>query len=307
MIEFFSSILSILLFLVAVVQCAESNSSPDSLFPDDPFAEYSSRPDITISIVGPEPDRDLDSLFPTTSQYDNEIETLLGDIGDKVGYLRDVLNGESIDEYGKKLENDILNGNLDKVTIKKLRKLCIYGIRRNNEWLLTAANSFNRKLEERKSFKDSWLIAMIRSFRCEKIVHTWNTLVQTIFVIQVDKFIKRLEEVVPVGYDLDVVNHLKSGSLLKDGNEKLFEAILKEWTQNVMGLWKSQPAARPAIKSHGKFWLGFVNFSEEIRHSFNILARSSMDPILEARYLIIRNFFESQIFGITKKDVKTWS
>ena len=153
MIKFFSSLLSITFFLVAVVHCAESNSRPDGLVPDDSFAEYSSEPDSTISIVGPEPDRDFDNLFPTTSQYDNEIETLLDDIGDKVGYLRDVLQGKSFEKYAKQLEDDLLNGNLDKVTIKKLRKLCILGVRRNNGWLFTAANAFNQNLERGEASK----------------------------------------------------------------------------------------------------------------------------------------------------------
>ena len=124
--NFFSPLLLVIFGFINVTLCTESNSWPDSMY----------------SIVGLEINPAFESLFPTTSQYDNEIKTLLDDISDKFEYLSDVLQGESIEENGTKLEKAVLNGNLDKDTIKKLRKLCILGIRRNNDWLNTAVDFF---------------------------------------------------------------------------------------------------------------------------------------------------------------------
>ena len=89
-------------------------------------------------------------------------------------------------------------------------------------------------------------------------------------------------------------------------DEKLFEIILENWIRNLKKVWKSQPEAHPAIKSHGKFWLSFVNFSEEIRYSFHVLERSHLDQMFDVRDLTIRAFFESPIFEITKKEIKNW-
>ena len=292
---FFSPLLLVIFGFINVTLCAESNSILDRL-----LSVF--RPKVLNSGLP-----DFDSLIPTTSQYDNEIETLLGDIGDNVGYLRDVFQGESIEEYAKKLENDLLNGNLDKVTIKKLRKLCILGVRRNNGWFLKAAISFRQNLEKGRSLRDSWLSAASRSSRYTKLTYTVLLLCQTILLTQIDKFVKRLEGVVPFGYDLDKVNYLKSASLMPTITGKDFKIIFENWSLDLSKLWKSQPEARPAIKSHGKFWLRFVNFSEEIRQSYQILDPSPMDPIFEERDMTIKAFFESPIFEITKEEANDWS
>ena len=214
---------------------------------------------------------------------------------------------DHIEENRIKLKKDIMNEDLDKDTIKKLRKLCIYGVRRNNGWLLTAADSFYQTLDKGKNFSESWNMATIHSIRYGKIKHTKDALVHTIFMIQIGKFTKRLSEVVPAEYNLDKVNYIKRISLMKGLNEELFEVLTNDWAQNVKKLWKSEPKARPAIKSHGKFWLRFVNFLEFTNPPIHLQIQTLKKSIVKKRDSMVKNFFESPIFEITKEEANDWS
>jgi len=289
--KFFSPLLPVIFGFINVVLCAETNSSLGCLFP----------------VLPPESNSIIDKLFPITSKYDSEIETLLNGISEKVVYLREILQEKNIEECAEKLENDLLYGNLDKVTIKKLKKLCILGVRRNSDWLNSAADSFNKTLDEGKSFNESWFMAIVSSARGFKIEITIVTLVRTILLIQIGKFTRRLREVVPVEYNLDEVNYLKSIGLMPIINEKLFEIIMENWIRNLKKLWKSQPEARPAIKSHGKFWLRFVNFSEFTNPPNHLQIQTLVTSIVKKRDSMVRNFFESPIFEIIKEEVNDWS
>ena len=191
------------------------------------------------------------------------------------------MHEDHIEEKRIKLKKVILNENLNKDTIKKLRKLCILGVRRNNGWLHTAAVSFYQTLAKGKSFSVSWNMATIHSIRYGKIKHTKDALVHTIFMIQFDIFTMRLSKVVPAEYNLDKINSIKRINLMKGLNEEVFEALTNDWAQNLKKLWKSQPKARPAIKSHGKFWLRFVNFSEFPNPPIHLQIQTSLKSIFE--------------------------
>ena len=132
--KFISPLLLVIFGFINIALCAESNSILDRLLSVFRPKVTDSELDSLLSVVGLVPEPDFDSLFPTTSQFDNEIETLLDEIGDSVGYLRKIMHEDHIEENRIKLKKDISNGNLDKDTIKKLKKLCILGIRRNKGW-----------------------------------------------------------------------------------------------------------------------------------------------------------------------------
>src|SRR5436305_12816364 len=86
-----------------------------------------------------ETDQSVESLFPTTSQYDNEIDTLLHEVKDNVGYFKGFLSGEFTTSDFQRLNDVILKGKFEVEIEKKVENLCLLGIKRNDEWLASAA------------------------------------------------------------------------------------------------------------------------------------------------------------------------
>ena len=129
-------------------------------------------------------------------------------------------------------------------------------------------------------------------------------------MIKIGKFTRRLKEVVPAKYNLDKINYSKRIGLMKspiEANGELFEVLVNDWVQNVKKLWRSQPKAHPAIKSHGKFWLRMLNFLEFLKPPSYLQIKPLADSFIKKHNLMIRNFFESPIFGITKEEAHDWS
>jgi hypothetical protein len=241
-------------------------------------------------------------LFPTTSQYANEIDTLLLEVKDNVGYFKGFLSGEFTTSDFQKLTDNILENKFDGETGRKVKRLGRLGINRSNEWSNKAAELFNQKLDEGKNFKEAWPPAVNRSYRYKRIMETLLVLGQAQIRIQIGKFMMELREAIPEIYDLNGVIYIESVCFIgqKVGME-LFRRVLSDWTRNVKKLWKSLPESRPAIRSHGKFWLKFGELIENTIRSTSFMHRPEVVQLVRMRDSIIKNFFERPIFGIKKK------
>jgi hypothetical protein len=254
-----------------------------------------------------ETDQSIDSLFPTTSQYDSEIDTLLQEVKEQVSYAEGFLRGDFTNVDFGKLNVDILKGKFEGEIGKKVRKLCFLGIKRNNEWLVSAAESFNLTLDEGKNFKEAWQIASINSDRIKKITETILVLSQGIVRIQVAKFLKKLLNFIPESYDLSGVDYIERLKLMDEAhNLESYKKFLVDWTQNVMKLWESQLGSRPAIISHGKFFLKQIEFSGKILQMSPLLNDPAIAEAAMLRDSIIKDFFEGPIFGIEKENLNHW-
>jgi hypothetical protein len=254
-----------------------------------------------------ETDQSIESLFPTTSQYDNEIDTLLLEVKDNVCYFKGFLREDFTNVDFVKLNEDILEGKFEDEIGKKVKKLCRLGINRSNEWSNKAAELFNQKLDEGKNFKEAWPPALNRSYRYKKIMETLLVLGQAQIRIQVAKFLRKLRKVVPETYDLNGVDYIERIRIMfQITGLEAFEIILTDWTRNVKKLWKSLQEARPAIRSHGKFWLKFVEFSEgKLQRAPHITDSLILQTVL-LRNSIMKKFFEDPIFGINREELNHW-
>jgi hypothetical protein len=254
-----------------------------------------------------ETDQSIESLFPTTSQYDNEIYTLLHEVKDNVGYFKGFLSGEFTTSDFQRLNDVILKGKFEVEIEKKVENLCLLGIKRNDEWLASAAESFNQTLDEGKSFREAWAIALSGSDRYRKIMETLVMLSHTNIKIQVAKFLRKLKKVIPETYDLKGVDYIERIRIMfQITGLEAFEIILTDWTRNIKKLWKSRPESRPAIIFHGKFWLEYVEFSGKLLQRAPHLSDPLILQTAMLRDSIMKKFFEDQIFGINREELNHW-
>lgn len=244
---------------------------------------------------------DLNSLIPTVSQYDQEIETLLGQINPRFSYLKDIFNGSFNDTHLLAFDLDILSHSFGP-DFKKIKRLCFLGIKRNNEWMVEACNLFRQGLGDNPNWYQLFDIAAAHLFdRPQALKFSTLRFGMTIIEIQVNKFISKLQESLPKGYDFEKVNYVKVLSLVKELNKELIEIIMKNWFRNLENLWSTYLISRPIIMSHRKFWLKFLTFSEgESQKSPDI----GIIPFVKYRDTLLRNFFESDLFkNVDPKDV----
>jgi hypothetical protein len=235
-------------------------------------------------------------LFPQKSEFDEELLKVLPELYSEMSQLEKIMNG--FDELAG-LEIEISKGVYAEGTLKKLEGVCELGIKRTNSLFVEDFTRFKQENNDLPPFTrvEKYLMGSMVEEK-KRVPDSNQFLCDLQRFIEIDRFKKKLLEVLPPGSDLTEVDYQTYENMVFDVQK--LELALGNWTKSLELMWKRDDQTKKIVEEHGKFWLKLIKSSEkEIEEVETMIMgvgwENPQKIFLTTRNSLIKNFFETKI------------